>query len=130
MTRIGKSVTLSLAHGMLVCVESMETCECSEFGLAWLAAICEDSGQDFAGYTSVPRSYYDIKGHPDEDTWYGAADKELTKLFDMGTFEITEASSVPKGTKVMDTVFSLIVSSVHWRLTQLVRFVIGSCEPL
>jgi hypothetical protein len=54
----------------------------------------------------VPRSYYDIKGRPDEDAWYGAADKELTKLFDMGTFEITEASSVPKGTKVMDTVFS------------------------
>ena len=52
----------------------------------------------------MPRSYYDIKGRPDEDAWYGAADKELTKLFDMGTFEITEASSVPKGTKIMDTV--------------------------
>ena len=54
----------------------------------------------------MPRSYYDIKGRPDEDAWYGAADKELTKLFDMGTFEIAETSSVPKGTKIMDTVFS------------------------
>ena len=73
-------------------VESTETRECSEVGLAWAAAICEESGQDFAGYTSVPRSYYDIKGRPDEDAWYGATDKELTKLFDMGTFEIAKAS--------------------------------------
>ena len=106
MARIGKSVAPSFAHGKLVRVESTETRECSEVGLAWAAAICEESGQDFAGYTSVPRSYYDIKGRPDEDAWYGATDKELTKLFDMGTFEIAEASSVPKGTKIMDTVFS------------------------
>jgi hypothetical protein len=106
LARIGRSVAPSLTHGKLVRTESMETRECSEIGLAWAAAMCEQNGQEFAGYASVPRSYYDIKGRPDEDAWYGAADKELTKLFDMGTFEITEASLVPIGTKVMDTVFS------------------------
>ncbi len=104
MAQIGKSVAPSIAHCKLVRVESLQTRECSEVGLAWAADICEESGQEFAGYTSVPRSYYDIKGCPDEDVWYGAADKELTKLFDMGTFEITEDLSVPKGTKIMDTV--------------------------
>jgi hypothetical protein len=77
LARIGRSVAPSLTHGKLVRTESMETRECSEIGLAWAGAICEQNGQEFAG-----------------------------KLFDMGTFEITEASSVPIGTKVMDTVFS------------------------
>ena len=48
MGRIGKSLAPTLAHGKLVRVESMETRECSEVGLAWAAAICEENGQEFA----------------------------------------------------------------------------------
>ena len=43
MACIGKSVAPSFAQGKLVRVESTETHECSEVGLAWAAAICEES---------------------------------------------------------------------------------------
>jgi len=36
----------------------------------------------------VPRSYYDIKGRPDEHLWMEACDKEIKKLSEMGTFSI------------------------------------------
>jgi hypothetical protein len=106
LVSIGRRVTSSLVQGNLARTEPRETCEYAEIGLAWASAICEESGQDFAGCARVPRSYYDIKGRPDEDAWYAAADKELTKLFDMGTFEIVETSTVPEGTKIMETVFA------------------------
>ena len=67
LARIGMNVTPSLAQGKVTRSEPKETRECAEIGLAWAAAICEENGQEFAGYTSVTRSHYDIKGRPDEE---------------------------------------------------------------
>ncbi len=50
----------------------------------------------------MPRSIYDIKGRPDADLWMSACDKEITKLLEMGTFEIVNTEDIPAGNKVMD----------------------------
>ena len=46
--------------------------------------------QQLAGMWPVPRRYYDIKGRPDEHLWVKASDKEIKKLFEMGTFSIVD----------------------------------------
>jgi len=51
---------------------------------------CDEHGQQFAGLRPVPRSYYDIKGRPDEHLRAEACDKEIKKLFDMGAFSIVD----------------------------------------
>ena len=87
-------------------MECKDTEECAQIGMAWAAAICEENAQEYAGVRSVPRSYYDIKGRPDANDWYAACDKELLKLFEMNTFAIVDASSVPDGVRIMETCFS------------------------
>jgi len=47
----------------------------------------------------VPRSYYDIQGSSDEHLWIEACDKEIKKLFEMGTFSIVDESDIPPGHK-------------------------------
>jgi len=60
---------------------------------------CDEHGQQFAEMRPVPRIYYDIKGRPGEHLWAEACDKEITKLFDMGTFLIVDENDIPPGHK-------------------------------
>ena len=71
--------------------------------MAWAAAICDEDGHQYAGVRPVPRSYFDIAGRPDAEVWYEAFNTELAKLFDFGTFDLVDSSTVPAGCKVMDT---------------------------
>jgi hypothetical protein len=75
-------------------------------GMAFSALICDgmldDENKPYAGVRPVPRSIYDIKGRPDADLWMNACDKEVTKLLEMGTFEIVNTEDIPAGHKVMD----------------------------
>jgi hypothetical protein len=106
MSRIKKMLSPIRLTNKLKRVESKETHECAEIGMAWAAAICDEDGHEYAGLQSVPRSYFDIAGRIDAAAWYQACAVELTKLFDMCTFDIVDEDSVPSGTKVMDTCFS------------------------
>jgi hypothetical protein len=53
-----------------------------------IARVCDEFGHHHAGYRPTPRSYCDIKERPDEELWMQACNKEIKKLFDMGTFTI------------------------------------------
>ena len=52
------------------------------------------------------RSYYDIKGRPDEHIWMEACDKEIKKLFEMGTFSIVDETDIPPGHKSINCCMS------------------------
>ena len=75
-------------------------------GMTFSALICDglldDEKKTYAGVRPVPRSIYDIRGRPDADLWMNACDKEVTKLLEMGTFEIVNTEDIPAGNKVMD----------------------------
>ena len=75
-------------------------------GMAFTALICDgafdDQKKSYAGFRPVPRSIYDIKGRPDADLWMSVCDKEVSKLLEMGTFEIVNTEDIPAGHKVMD----------------------------
>ncbi len=62
----------------------------------------DDERKSYAGIRPVPKSIYDIKGRSDADLWMSACDKEVTKLLEMGTFEIVNTEDIPAGHKVMD----------------------------
>ena len=55
-------------------------------GMIWTAMACDEHDQQLAGMRPVPCSYYDIKGRPDKHLRMEACDKEIKKLFEMGTF--------------------------------------------
>ena len=67
---------------------------------------CDEHDQQLAGMHSVPRSYYDIKGRPDEHLWMEACDKEIKKLFEMGTFSIVDETDIPPGHKSINCCMS------------------------
>ena len=46
-------------------------------GMIWTAMSCVEHDQQLAGMRPVSRSYYDIKGRPDEHLWMEARDKEI-----------------------------------------------------
>ena len=71
-----------------------------------LPTVCDKDDHEYAGARQLTRSYYDIQGRPNADSWYAACHQELIKLFDMETFDIVDSSTITKGTKVMDTCFS------------------------
>jgi hypothetical protein len=75
-------------------------------GMAFSVLICDgmldDEKKTYAGMRPVPRSIYDIRGRPDADLWMNACDKEVTKLLEMGTFEIVNTEDIPTGNRVMD----------------------------
>ena len=71
-------------------------------GMIWTAMACDEHDQQLAGMRPVPRSYYDIKGRPDEHLWMEACDKEIKKLFEMGTFSIVDESDIPPGNKCIN----------------------------
>ena len=83
------SVTGKLRHNLLV-VAAM-------IGMIWTAMAYDEHGQQFAEMRSAPRCYYDIKSRPDENLWVEAFDKEIRKLFKMGTFSIVDESEIPHG---------------------------------
>ena len=64
-------------------------------GMICPAMACDEHDQQFAGMRHVPRSYYDIKGRPDEHLWMEACDKEIKKMFEMGTFSIVDETDIP-----------------------------------
>jgi len=64
--------------------ENSNTMGAAMIGMIWTAMTCDEHGQQFAGMRPVPRS--DIIGRPNEHLVAEACDKEITKLFDMGTF--------------------------------------------
>ena len=90
----------------LLRVESRSCSPSMLIGMAFSAMICDgmldDEKKPYAGVRPVPRSIYDIKGRPDADLWMNACDKEVTKLLEMGTFEIVNTEDIPAGHKVMD----------------------------
>jgi len=86
--------------------ESSNTMGAAMIDMIWTAMACDEHGQQFAGKCPVPRSYYDIKGRPDEHLWAEACDKEITKLFDMGTFSIVDENDIPPGHKSINCCMS------------------------
>ena len=86
--------------------ESASTLEAAMIGMVCTAAACDEFEQQHAGIRPTPRSFYDIKGRPDEKVWMQACDKEIKKLFDMGTFTIIDSSDMPSGSKEIDCCFS------------------------
>jgi hypothetical protein len=86
--------------------ESAATLEAAMLGMIFTAIACDEYGQQHAGVRPTPRSFYDIKGRPDEKIWMQACDKEIKKLFDMGTFTIIDTCDMPSGSKEIDCCFS------------------------
>ena len=70
-------------------------------GMTFSALICDglldDEKKTYAGVRPVPRSIYDIRCRPDADLWMNACDREVTKLLEMGTFEIVNTEDIPAG---------------------------------
>jgi hypothetical protein len=87
----------------LVRVESRSSSPSMLIGMSFSALICDgmidDEKKTYAGMRPVSRSIYDIKGRPDADLWMNACDKEVTKLLEMGTFEIVNTEDIPAGNK-------------------------------
>jgi len=79
--------------------ESSNTIGAAMIGMIWTTMVCDVLGQQLAGMRPVPRTYYHIKGRPDEHLWIEACDKEIKKLFEMGTFSIVDESDIPPGHK-------------------------------
>jgi len=50
-----------------------------------------------------------VFGRPDEEKWEAAMDKEVIKIFGMGTWEIVNTSTIPEGCNVINTCFSFKV---------------------
>jgi len=86
--------------------ESSDTMGAAMIGMIWTALACDEHGQQFAGTRAIPRSYYDIKGRPDEQLWMEACDKEINKLFEMGTFSIIDDNDIPPGHKSINCCMS------------------------
>jgi len=79
--------------------ESSDTIGAAMIDMIWTVMACDEHGHQLAGMRPVPRSYYDIKGRPDEHLWMEACDKEIKKLFEMVTFSIVDESDIPTGHK-------------------------------
>jgi len=79
--------------------ESSNTIGAAMIGMIWTAMACDEHGRQLAGMRPVPRSYYAIKGRPDEHLWMEACDKEIKKLFEMGTFSIVDEGDISPGHK-------------------------------
>jgi len=77
--------------------ESSNTMGAAMIGMIWTSMACDEHGQQFVGLRPVSRSCYDIKGRPDEHLWAEARDKEVKKLFDMGTFSTVHENDIPSG---------------------------------
>ena len=75
--------------------ESFITTGAAMKGMIWCAIACDEHGQQLAGMRPVPRSNSDIKGRPDEHLCVEACDKEIKKLFEMGTFSIVDENDIP-----------------------------------
>jgi len=60
--------------------QSSDTIGAAMIGMIWTAMACDEHDQQLAGMRPVPRSYYDIKGRPDEHLWMEACDKEIKKI--------------------------------------------------
>jgi len=86
--------------------ESFITTGAAMMGMIWTAIACDEHGQQLAGMRPVPRSYYDIKGRPDEHLWVEACDKEIKKLFEIGTFSIVDENDIPPGHKCINCCMS------------------------
>jgi hypothetical protein len=96
-------------QGKLRRLETNTTGACAAMALAMTAMICEDAGDEFAGIGPAPRHYNAVFGRPDEEKWVAAMDKEVIKIFGMGTWEIVDTSTIPEGCNVMNTCFSFKV---------------------
>ena len=75
-------------------------------GMIWTAIACDEHGQQLAGMRPVSRSYCDIRGRPDEHLWVEACNKEIKKLFEMGTFSIVDENDIPPGHKSINCCMS------------------------
>jgi len=99
-------------------------------GMIWTAMACDEHGQQLAGIRSVPRSYYDMKGRPDEHLWMEACDKEIKKLLEMGTFSIVDEVTFHPATRV-STAACLsrsrrIVTGISWSIVHVATPTVGS----
>ena len=96
-------------QGKLRRLETNTTGASAVMALAMTAMICEDAGDEFAGISPAPRHYNAVFGRPDEEKWVAAMDKEVIKIFGMGTWKIVDTSTIPEGCNVMNTCFSFKV---------------------
>ena len=101
-----RSTAARMPGGKIRRKESSNTMGAAMIGMIWTAMACDEHGQQFAGMRPVPRSYYDIKGRPDEHLWAEACDKEIKKLFEMGTFSIVDENDIPPGHKSINCCMS------------------------
>jgi len=86
--------------------ESSNTIGAAMISMICTAIACDEYGLQLAGMRPVPRSYYDIKCRPDKHLWMEACDKEIKKLFEMGTFSIVDESDIPPGHKSINCCMS------------------------
>ena len=70
-------------------------------GMAFTTLICDgvfdDEKKSYTDIRPVTRSIHDIKGRPDVDLWMSVCDKEVTKLLEMGTFDVVNTEDIPGG---------------------------------
>jgi len=85
-------------------LETNATGACAAMALAMSAMKCEDEGK-FAGIGPAPKHYNAVFGRPDEEKWVAAMDKEVIKIFGMGTWETVDTSTIPEICNVMNTCF-------------------------
>jgi len=95
-------------QGKFRLLETNAICACAAMTLAMSAKICEDA-IEFAGIGSAPKHYNAVFGRPDEEKWVAALDKEVIKIFGMGTWEIIDTSTIPESCNVMNICFSFKV---------------------
>jgi len=55
--------------------------------MAMSAMICEDAGDEFAGIGPAPKHDNAVFDRPDKEKWVAAMDKEVIKIFGIGTWE-------------------------------------------
>ena len=84
-------------------VESTATAQTALIAMVCTAMICDEEQAPYAGLRPEPRHFYEISKRPDAARWYAACDTEITKLFDMGAFDIVDT---PRDKKVMECCFS------------------------
>jgi len=101
-----RNTAARMPGGKIMRQESSNTIGAVMIGMIWTVMACDEHDQQLAGMRPVPRSYYDMKGRPDEHLWMEACDKEIKKLFEMGTFTIVDESDIPHGHKSINCCMS------------------------
>ena len=79
----------------------------------------DDEKKSYADIKPMSRSIYDIKARPDADLWMSVCGKEVTKILEMGIFEIVNTEDIPAGHKVMDMCVSFkLKQDSHGNVTE------------